>query len=142
MSVPTTLQSNLVPFALSTDEITYKNVVCKKAWNFNGTTPTNVEETDCGPLVGLGSNTWTFDFEMVLNTTPDGATQMSAKDVLSIWNNQTFAYAKVMYPANTGVNFYIQGAGYITSFVLQNTVGNLMTFTGTFSGNGAVDITP
>lgn len=142
MSTPTTLQSNLVPFALSTDDVTYKNVVCKKAWNFNGTTPTNVEETDCGPLVGLGSNNWTFDFEMVLNTTPNGSTEMSAKDVLTIWNNQTASYVKVFYPNPGGTNFYIQGAGYITSFVLQNTVGNLMTFTGTFSGNGSVDITP
>lgn len=142
MSTPTTLQSNLVPFALSTDDITYKNVVCKKAWNFNGTTPTNVEETDCGPLIGLGTNTWTFDFEMVLNTTPNGATEMSAKEVLALWNNQTASYVKVLYPNPGGTNFYIQGGGYITSFVLQNTVGNLMTFTGTFSGNGQVDITP
>lgn len=142
MSTPTTVQSNLVPFALSTDDITYKNVVCKKAWNFNGTTPTNVEDSDCGSLTGLGSNNWTFDFEMVLNTTPDGATQMSAKDVLALWNNQTFSYAKVLYPSPGGANFFIQGGGYITNFVLQNTVGNLMTFTGTFTGNGTVDITP
>jgi hypothetical protein len=141
MSTPTTIQSNLVPFALSTDGSTYKNVVCKKSWNFNGTTATNVEETDCGPLVGLGSNNFTFDFEMVLNTTPD-SDQMSAKDVLTIWNSQTLSYAKVLYPSPGGGNFFIQGSGYITSFVLQNTVGNLMTFTGTFSGNGTVDVTP
>lgn len=141
MSTPTTIQANLVPFALSSDNITYKNVVCKKSWNFNGTTATNVEETDCGPLVGLGSNAFTFDFEMVLNTTPD-SDQMSAKDVLALWNNQTSSYAKVLYPNPGGTNFFIQGSGYITSFVLQNTVGSLMTFTGTFSGNGTVDITP
>lgn len=142
MSTPTTIQSNLVPFALSSDDITYKNVVCKKSWNFNGTTPKNVEDTDCGPLTGLGSNNFSFDFEMVLNTTPNGSTEMSAKEVLALWNNQTFSYAKVLYPAGTGSNFYIQGSGYITSFTLQNTVGNLMTFTGTFTGNGSVDITP
>lgn len=142
MSTPTVIQSNLVPFALSTNDITYKNVVCKKSWNFNGTTTTNPEETDCGVLTGIGANAFTFDFEMVLNTTPDGATEMSAKDVLTIWNNQTLAYAKVLYPSPAGGNFYIQGAGYITSFTLQNQVGNVMTFTGTFSGNGSVDITP
>lgn len=141
MSTPTTIQANLVPFALSTDGITYNNVVCKKSWNFTGSTPTNVEETDCGPLVGLGSNNFNFDFEAVLNKTPN-AGEISAKDVLSIWNNQTLAYAKVLYPDPGGTNFFIQGSGYITNFVLQNTVGNLMTFTGTFSGNGTVDITP
>lgn len=142
MSTPTTIQSNLVPFAISTDDVTYKNVVCKKAWNFNGTTPVTTEQTDCGPLVAVASNEWTFDFEMVLNTTPNGATEMSAKDILTIWNAQTYSYVKVLYPDPGGTNFYIQGAGYITSFTLTNTVGNLMTFTGTFTGNGNPDITP
>lgn len=142
MSTPTTIQANLVPFSLSVDNTTYKNVVCKKSWNFNGTTQTNTEQTDCGPLTAVGSNEFTFDFEMVLNTTPDSATQMSAKEVLAIWNSQAITYAKVLYPDPAGSNFYIQGAGYITSFVLQNSVGNLMTFTGTFTGNGTVDITP
>lgn len=141
MSTPTTVQSNLVPFAISTDDVTYKNVVCKKSWNFNGTTQTTTENTDCGPLIAVGSNEFTFDFEMVLNTTPNGATEMSAKDVLTIWNNQTYSYVKVLYPAITGTSFFIMGGGYITSFKLTNQVGNLMTFTGTFSGNGAVDIT-
>lgn len=142
MSVPTTLQSNLVPFAVSTDDVTYKAVVCKKAWNFNGTTPTNVEDTDCGPLVGLASNNWTFDFEMVLNTTPNGSTEMSAKEILAIWAAQTLSYVKVLYPAVTGTNFFIQGSGYFTSYTLQNQVGNLMTFSGTFSGQGSPDYTP
>lgn len=141
MSTPTVIQSNLVPFALSTDNVTYKNVVCKKAWSFKGSTPTSVEETDCGPLVGLGSNNFSFDFQMVLNTTPNGATEMSAKDVLTIWNNQTACYVKVLYPAGTGADFYLQASGYVSNFELQNTVGNAMTFNGTFTGNGTVDIT-
>lgn len=142
MSVPTGIQSNLVPFALSTDDTTYKNVVCKKAWSFKGSTPTNVEETDCGPMVGLGSNNFSFDFQMVLNTTPDGATQISAKTVLQYWNAQTPVYVKVQYPASVGTDFYLQASGFITNFELVNSVGNLMTFNGTFTGNGTVDITP
>lgn len=141
MSTPTTVQSNLVPFALSTDDITYKNVVCKKAWNFNGTTPTNIEQTDCGPLVALGSSQFTFDFQMVLNTAVAGATEMGLNTVLDLWNNQTYCYAKVKYPTGTGANFYVQGGGYITSFKIADQVGNLITFDGTFSGNGAVDTT-
>ena len=141
MSTPTTIQSNLVPFALSTDDITYKDVVCKKAWNFNGTTPTAVEQTDCGPLTGVGSNEWSFDFDMILNRTPNGATEMSFNTILSIWNNQTLSYAKVKYPTGTGADFYIQGAGYLTNCKLSNSVGNLIGFSGTFTGNGTVDIT-
>ena len=109
MSTPTTVQSNLVPFALSTDDITYKNVVCKKAWNFNGTTPTNIEQTDCGQLVALGSSQFTFDFQMVLNTAVAGATEMSLNTVLDLWNNQTYCYAKVKYPSASGSAFHIQG---------------------------------
>jgi hypothetical protein len=139
MSTPTTVQSNLIPFALSTDNVTYKNVVCKKAWNFKGTTPTSIEQTDCGPLTGIGSNEWSFDFQAVFNTAFAGATEMGLKEILTIWNNQTYSYAKVICPNPGGTQFFIQGAGYITSFDVANQVGNLITFNGTFSGNGAVN---
>lgn len=142
MSTPTTIQSNLVPIAVSTDSgSTYKNIVCKKSWGFNGSTATNVEETDCGPLVGLGSNNFTFDFEAVMNTTPD-SDQVSAKGLLDIWNNQTQVMLKVLYPSPGGTNIFISGVAYLTSYTLVNQVGNLMTVTGTFTGNGTVDTTP
>ena len=142
MSTPTVIQSNLVPFKLSTDDITYKNVVCKKSWNLTISVPTNIEQTDCGPLVGLAANTSTFDFEIVINTTPNGATEMSAKDILTIVNAQTLCYAKVQYPDPGGTSLYVQGSGYLTNFVIQNTVGNVMTCTGTFTAQGQLDITP
>ena len=82
MSTPTTVQSNLIPIAISSDDVTYKNIVCKKAWNFNGDTTTTEDESDCGPHVGLGANKWTFDFTALLNTTPDGGTQVSAGTML------------------------------------------------------------
>lgn len=142
MSVPTGIQSNLVPVTVSTDGNTYKSIVCKKAANFNGTTPTNVEQTDCGPMVGLGSNEWSVDIEGVLNTTPNSATEISAKELADYWNNQTAIYIKLQYPTNSGTNFYLQGAGYITSFKLGIQVGQLVNFSATFSGNGTVDNTP
>lgn len=142
MSTPTGIQSNLVPLLISSDDITYKSVVCKKAANFNGTTPTNVEQTDCGPMVGLGSNEWSVDIEGVLNTSPAGATEISAKELLSYWNNQTFVYIKLQYPVGVGTNFYIQGGGYISSYKQSMTTGQLVNFSATFSGNGTVDITP
>lgn len=137
MSTPTYVQSNQVPLALSTDGITYKNVVCKRAWNFNGSTPVNTEETDCGVAKGLGASDWTMDFEGVLNTTPNGASEMSLKDVLALWVNQTLSYIKTQ----SGSSMYIQGEGYITDFAIQNSVGNLVAFTFTFNGIGNPDIT-
>src|SRR5690349_5778998 len=94
MSVPTFIQSNQVPLAISTDGITYANVVCKRAWNFNGTTPVNSEETDCGVAKGLGAIDWTMDFEGVLNTTPTSPTEASAAVVAGYWLNQTLLYIK------------------------------------------------
>jgi hypothetical protein len=140
MSVPTTIQSNQVPLQLSTDDMLYKSVVCKRAWNFNGTTPVNPEETDCGVHKGLGSPDWTMDFEGVLNTTPNTGTEMSASDVINLWLNQTLTYIKTQTGNGVAPNMYIQGSGYITDFAIQNSVGNLIAFTFTFNGVGNPDI--
>ena len=136
MSVPTTVQSNQIPLALSTDGgVTYKNVVCKRAWNFAGTTAVNAEETDCGVSKGLGAPDWTMDFEGVVNTTPNSPTELSAAAMGDLWQNQTLVAVKVLTP-------YVQGNGYITDLGFQNSVGNLMAFTFTLNGVGAVDFTP
>lgn len=141
MSVPTFIQSNQVPLLLSTDNITFGAVVCKRAWNFNGTTPVNSEETDCGVAKGLGASDWTMDFEGVLNTTPTSPTELSAAVVAGYWVNQTSLYIKTQTGNGTGGNFFVTGAGYITDFALQNSVGNLVAFTFTFNGIGTPDFT-
>lgn len=142
MSTPTTVQSNLVPIAYSTDDVTYKNLVCKKAWNWNGDTPVNQEESDCGIHIGLGANAWSFDVELLLNTTPNGSTEVVFKDLLTDWSAQALRYVKVLYPAVTGTSFYIQGSVYITKFTINNQVGNLVNATLTFTGASSVDIIP
>lgn len=140
----TTLQSNLVPVALSSDSgTTYKTVTCKKGWTFNHDTSTTVEETDCGSLTGLGSNTWSVDFEGVMNTSP-ASTELSAEDILGFASAQTSLLIKVQYPTSgsPGTDLYAQGAGYITNLRITNSVGSLMSFSFTFSGTGTLDITP
>lgn len=141
MSTPTTIQSNLVPIAVSADNVTYKNIVCKKAWNFNGDTTTTQDESDCGVHTGLGANKWTFDFTALINTSPNGAAEVSANTLLGYWTNQTAIFVKALYPNSDGSGFYIQGAAYLTSFKLTNQVGSLQEFSGTFTGNGAIDNT-
>lgn len=137
----TTLQSNLVPIKISTDDgVTLQSIVCKKSWSFNGTTSVSEEETDCGTLIGLGSNKWSFPFEGVVNTTPTGATEVSAEDLLSIWHNQTQFIVYIDYPAGSGGDFYLSGDAYITDFTITNSVGSLMIFSGTITGTGTLDI--
>lgn len=141
MSVPTFIQSNQVPLALSADNITFKNVVCKRAWNLNVTTPVNSEETDCGVAKGLGATDWTMDFEGVLNTTPNSPTELSAKQVADYVLAQTLLWIKTL-TGSGGSNFFVTGQGYITDFAVQNSVGSLIAFTFTFNGVGAPDFTP
>lgn len=141
MSVPTAIQSNQVPLTLSTDNITFRNIVCKRAWNFNGTTSVNSEETDCGIEKGLGASDWTMDFEGVLNTTPNSPTEWSAAAVAGFWVNQTLMYIKAQTGNGTGSNFFVTGSGYVTDFAVQDSVGNLVAFTFTFNGTGVPDFT-
>lgn len=139
----TTLQSNLVPLKISTDGgTTKKAIVCKKSWSFEGDTPTSEENTDCGVLLGLGSNKWGFPFEGVVNTTPTALSEQSAEDLLSIWHNQTLIKVYLDHPAAAGTDIYASGDAYITNFKIVNSVGSLMIFSGQISGTGTLDITP
>ncbi len=138
----TTLQSNLVPINISSDGgSTYKAIVCKKSWTFNGDTSTTEEETDCGTLTGIGSNKWSFDFEAVMNTTP-ASSEFSTEDLLGFWVGQTALKVKAYYPITPGTDIYLQGDCYLTSFKINNQVGNLMTCSGTLTGTGQLDNTP
>jgi len=142
MSTPTTVQGNLVPISLSTDNSTYKSIVCNRAWDLDLNSSVTQEETDCGSFPALGAVTWAFNMEGVLNTTPNGATEMSAKAVMDIANNQTVCYIKVQYPNPGGTDFYMRGQGYITNFKITKQTGSLIAFSATFTGSGIMDTTP
>ncbi len=139
MSVPTYLASKLVPMALSTDGITYRNVLCKRTANFTGTTPQNTEESDCGSSTALGENTWSFDFDGLFNNSINTATEYSAVEILNFWISQTLLYVKV---AGTGV--LISGTGYLTGtgFALQTGQNSAFSFTFTGTGNPTVTKNP
>lgn len=137
MSTPTTLQGKLVPLAISTDGITYKNVVCKKVANLNLDSAVNKEDTDCGSFSGLGAVNWTVDIEGLLNLTPEGATEVSGGTMLGYANNQTLVYIKFLY----GTDIYRQGAGYLSNYKETFETNSLVSFTATFTNNGALDIT-
>lgn len=141
MSV-TALQSANVPFYIATDS-GYSNVrmlVCKRGVTFTGTTPVTTEDTDCGPIVGLASNQWTFDIDAVVNTTPDIGTQESYEQVLKWWATQTLLYVRFNYPDATGTDFKHQGAAYITNVTSAVAQGAVMSFTITFTGQGALTV--
>jgi hypothetical protein len=138
MSNPTVLQSNLVPFAVSTDGVTYKNLVCKKVWNVNLDKTIVEDESDCGVHLGTGAAKWSFDFEIILNTTPNGSTELSATTLAGYADAGTLLYVKLQYSST----YYRQGQGYISNYKESAPQGGFITATGTFRIDGSIDLTP
>jgi len=136
MSTPTTLQGKLVPLAISIDNITYKNVVCKKAANLKVDSAVNKEDTDCGSFAGLGAVNWSVDIEGLANLTPNGATELSYNELLGYVNNQTLVYVKILYSPYV----YRQGAGYLSNYDETFQTNNLVSFKATFTNNGALSL--
>lgn len=140
MSV-TALQSSQVPFYVSTDGITYKMIVCKRGITFNANdNAVTTEDTDCGPITGLGSVAWSFDIDAVLNISPDAGSQESYEQILYWKINQTLLYVRFNHPDTAGTNFKHEGTAYLTNLRAQVQQGNAMSFTATFTGEGTLTI--
>lgn len=131
MSSPTTKQGRLTPLALSTDNITFENVLCNRAHNYNASRSTTDEESDCGVETAIGAISATMDFDGLLNLTPDGATEMSFDEVHDLFLAGTLVYIKTQ-PGNK----IISGDGYITNMTFAKATANLNSFTFTFKFNG------
>lgn len=141
MSNPTTLQSRLVPFALSTDGVTYGNVVCKKAWDITVDRALVEDDSDCGHHVGAGAAAKnSIGFEIILNTTKNSG-EYSSTEVFNFSQNGTLVYFKIQY-TTTPATYYRQGQGYITNYKESAPVGGFITATGTLSVDGDIDTTP
>jgi hypothetical protein len=133
MSVPTTISAITVPLAFSTDNITFKSAVCLKVWNVNLDIATTEEDTQCGILVAEGAKKTDFDFEVIANLTPSGATQISAKEIMGYWDARTAVYVRVQ--PGTGMNILAFGKLYnIKASAAAGTT--LFTITGTFKASG------
>lgn len=136
MSAFTPIQSRNVPFAIGTDGISYKNLVCKKLWGLTLTPTTVEEETDCGIAVGTGAVKFSFNFEIVMTTTPNGATEVSANTVAGYAVNGTLVYVSLV----SGSDYIRKGSGYITNYQESAPQGGFITATGTITGNGTISL--
>ena len=142
MAVTTVLGQN-VPLTVSTDAgVTYRTVVCNKAWGFTGDTSITEDESDCGPHTAVGQAKWSFSVEGLLNTTPD-STEISGEELLSLWANKTSFLVKCQYPTSgtPGGDMFIQGSVYLTNYQVNKTTNGFISFTGTLTGDGNVDVT-
>src|SRR5574338_316741 len=136
MSTPTALQSKGIVFNIGTDGVTYKKAVCKKSFDWSIEPQITQEDTDCGPLIAVGTVKFSFNFELVLNTTPNSSTEVSANEIANYANNGTTVYIQTESTADSGASYYRQASGLLSNYKESAAVNGLLTATGTFIGNG------
>lgn len=135
MSTPTTVQGKSIPLALSLDDSTYKNLVCSKAHDVTLDSSVNTEVSDCGTHAALSPVGLVMTFQGLVNTTPNGATEVTHDDLLQYANNQTKVYLKTQPQSKI-----IKGFGWITNFVSTKATESLYSFSFTFTGDGSATI--
>lgn len=137
MSNPTTIAAKTVPMAFSVDNITYKNAVCLSTGDVTMDIPTQDEETQCGRLRSESVQDVQFTFEIVANTTPAGATEISAATLLSYFSQRTPVYVRVQ--PGTGMNIQAYGKLYNMKTTVTGNA-QLLKFSGTFKADGDATI--
>jgi hypothetical protein len=138
MSVPTSILSSAVPFAVSADGgVTFKFAVCKKTWGYTGSATLVEEETDCDVLTAVGAIKNSFTLELVLNTTPNGSTELASDALMNYFQNKTQLVVKL----SNGSTFYRSIAAYISAYAENAPQGGMVNATVTFNGSGTLDTT-
>ena len=135
------IQGNDVILQLSSDGLYYKTLICEIGHTLNKTRDTQATATKCDggtPATSIGSKSYTIDFTAASDTAPTGS-QCSFADVDGYYENGTYLYWKIQY--DDGSDLYQQGRGYVTSLNIDSQVGGIHQFTGTISGDGAIDTT-
>jgi hypothetical protein len=135
MSAATPVQGKSIPLAISIDDVTYKNLVCSKAHDVTLDSSVSSEVSDCGTFSAYSPVALTMTFQGLINTTPNGATEAGHDEVLDYANNQTKVYLRTQPQGKI-----IKGYGAITNFVSTKATENLMSFSFTFTADGAATI--
>lgn len=139
MSAPNQILSSSVPVAISSDGgVTYKNVVCKKSWDYSGNATVTQEETDCGVLTGVGAIKDTYNFEFILNTTPNGGSEWGSDAIINFFQSKTQLTIKTTVGS---ITYYRTLVGYITDYTETAPQGGMISAKGTFKGSGVLDWT-
>lgn len=135
------VQAKDVVLQLSEDGVTYKPVVCEIDHTYNREKSVNTVETKCyggTTYVSLGAKSGTIEFTGAFETLP-GTGNVSANDINSYFENDTYLYFKIEYPSG-GASMYRQGRGYITSLSEPSAIGDLQQFTFTLTQDGVIDL--
>jgi hypothetical protein len=134
------IQSSVAPLEISTDGSVFKTLVCLTDVGLAMTREVSENETYCGVSTGLGSLKAEVTFDAACETAPSG-TQASYEDVLGYMSAGTLIYFRWQHDG-TGTYFYHKATGYFTQLELTGSTGEVITFSGTITMDGALDITP
>lgn len=130
------LEINLTNSGVAGD---YKALVCMRNFSVNSELPTTSEETNCGTKTAVGNVSVTVDFDAICETTPTVLSQISYEEMLAALNNKTLVGVRVSSPS-AGAAYYHQFAAYVTSLSLSQEAGAYISFTGTLTSDGLMDI--
>lgn len=139
----TTIQSSNLPLWLSSDRITYKQLVCLENYTLKTDTQTNETLTFCGLALGVGIVKFSLDFSAVCEAAKT-ASQVTNDDMFAWQQAGTLLNFKIQYPSpgSTNTNIFFSGDVYVTGLTLPVAVNTAIKFTGTMTGTGILDITP
>jgi hypothetical protein len=136
-----------VKLEVSTDTgTTWKPLICEitNTANFTRETATSPltkcdVATAAQSVIPLGYS-WSFDFDALVDDSPT-TSQVTYKDIQTLFVNGTTFLIRRQYDG-TGTEFYESGNVIVTSLTSPAPVDGYVGFSGTFTGSGAIDITP
>lgn len=125
---------------------TWKDLICAISNDVNKTRETTTAPfTKCNvstaaqELTPLGY-TWEMPFDALVDDSPT-STQLTYGDLNTIFLNATVVKVRQQYD-NTGDEFFDSGSAILTSLSSARPADGFVGFSGTFSGTGAIDVTP
>lgn len=138
-----TLQSSNLPLWLSSDGVTYKQLVCIENYTLKLDTINNKTQTFCGIALGVGITEFSIDASAVCELAKT-ATQVTNDDVASWQINNTILWFKMQFPSpgSSATNIFFSGQVYVTGSTFVAAVNEVVKFTVAFTGTGTLDITP
>lgn len=122
----------------STDNITFKSIVCEVDSNINSQMEVVTDSTKCGTTVAAGSIATTVSGNAVVNLTP-GAGEGSFEDIQTLFLAKTAIYFQYTNDAET---VYSSGQGWFTQLGNQNAASGTSKFTWTITANGDISNVP
>lgn len=144
--MPNPISSALSVIELSTDNATWKALICTSGWTAPVDTASTTNDTQCGRIVGLGVISFAPTVQAICDRAPSNV-QVSYNDCLGYQVAKTKLYFRIASPAegsyDLGASWYLSGECYITNTTLTDDTAGAqpVKFSVTLSGQGELTIT-